>query len=293
MEILTTSDGIKYAKRDIPFIHDYVPGDLGEKTVHGALKLLSNKEKIFVDVGAHVGLFTLKAARECSVVIAIEPNDAAREGLTTNVELNGFSNVKVFDYAIADYDGENDFYCQNPATASALDTSLGIPRDNVCVKKAEIRMLDSVIQNADIIKIDIEGGEEKAIIGAKRLIRESHPIFMIEHHEFRGYLKCEGMLRRIQKLLGNDYRSFNLTGAHFLHVHKDTDINKFVEYITRFWQTIISINELPSERRMWYHGLPGRWWWGADRDWAIRKLYNYINSGEVDTIEWFEPLNKI
>lgn len=223
MEIITAWDGIKYGRRtEVPYIHDYVPGDMGELTLNGAIKLLAAPDKIFVDVGAHVGLYTLRAAKLCKEVIAIEPNSVSAEGLKINIDLNGFKNVKVIEYAIADEDGEKDFYCEDPATASTLDTGLGIPRSIVWTNKIPVRMLDSIIGSADIIKIDIEGGEEKAVSGCKRLVRECKPIFLIEHHEFRGYFACEGMLQRIENMLnkysGGKYRSFNLTGAHFAHI---------------------------------------------------------------------------
>lgn len=300
MEIITAWDGIKYGRRiEVPYIHDYVPGDMGELTLNGALKLLAGPDKIFVDVGAHVGLYTLRAAKLCKEVIAIEPNVASAEGLRINIGLNGLNNVNVLECAISDEDGEKDFYCEDPATASTLDTGLGIPRNIVWTKKVPIRKLDTIIDNKNrnelIIKIDIEGGEEKAIRGCERLIRECSPVFIVEHHEYRGYFACDGMLQRIQKMLeqysDGNYRTFNLTGAHFMHIHKDMDLGRFVQTIVDYWTG--NIEENSRAGRVWYYSLPGNFWHGSSKDDFVRQLLpTYAFDGKLEP-QWYEPLDRL
>src|SRR5215471_19195745 len=59
---------------------------------------------VFVDGGAHVGLFTLVAARRVGPggrVIAFEPSPANRQRLLDNVALNGFTQVDVRPEALA------------------------------------------------------------------------------------------------------------------------------------------------------------------------------------------------
>src|SRR5512144_3024896 len=59
----------------------------------------------FIDVGAHVGYFTLLAARlvtEAGIVLSIEPNPAALEQLRQNVDRSRLKNVHVAHTACGD-----------------------------------------------------------------------------------------------------------------------------------------------------------------------------------------------
>ncbi len=64
---------------------------------------------VFWDVGAHIGEYSLLAARQVGPegkVEAIEPQPAIRHFLKTNVELNGFQNIRVHGYAASAQRGE-------------------------------------------------------------------------------------------------------------------------------------------------------------------------------------------
>lgn len=59
----------------------------------------------FVDLGAHVGLFTLLAAREVGpsgCVVAVEANPDTHARLVENVRRNGFENVRTFGCGVSD-----------------------------------------------------------------------------------------------------------------------------------------------------------------------------------------------
>jgi hypothetical protein len=59
----------------------------------------------------------------------------------------------------------------------------------------------------DFIKMDIEGAEVEALVGAKRVLKEARPTWLIELHG----PECERGVRRI--LSGHGYRFFGLDGA--------------------------------------------------------------------------------
>ena len=64
---------------------------------------------VFWDVGAHIGEYSLLAARQVGregKVEAIEPQPAIRHFLKTNIELNGFQNIRVHGYAASAQRGE-------------------------------------------------------------------------------------------------------------------------------------------------------------------------------------------
>lgn len=77
-----------------PFMKDIV------KLEHGA---------VFVDVGAHVGKYSLYASRQVGdsgLVVAIEPHPQNLENLRKGLRLNGLTNVVVIQKACSDYNGK-------------------------------------------------------------------------------------------------------------------------------------------------------------------------------------------
>ena len=67
----------------------------------------------FLDVGAHVGYFTLPAAKAVGPggqVIAIEPSPDSVSLLRANAELNGLGWITVFEVAASDHNGSRSLF---------------------------------------------------------------------------------------------------------------------------------------------------------------------------------------
>src|SRR5712691_54678 len=80
----------------------------------------------FVDVGAHVGVYTIAAALalgDRGRVLALEPNPSARAQLALNIGLNRCANVEVVAAAAADQAGDGELHV--PATPDPAFSSLG------------------------------------------------------------------------------------------------------------------------------------------------------------------------
>jgi FkbM family methyltransferase len=138
----------------------------------------------FVDVGAHVGLYTVTAALDTpGRVLAIEPNPLARAQLLENVSLNGLRNVTVVPKAVADEPGRALLHV--PATADPSFSSLEAGRfaegDPVDV---EVTTVDAEVAHAGlhptVVKIDVEGGEVRVVEGMKRTITVYRPAILVE-----------------------------------------------------------------------------------------------------------------
>ncbi|MEM1661099.1 MAG: FkbM family methyltransferase [Candidatus Bathyarchaeia archaeon] len=63
-------------------------------------------DDVVVDVGAHVGLFTLKVAKSVKLVLAVEPHPFNYRLLTVNVALNKLNNVTPVKLALSSYSGK-------------------------------------------------------------------------------------------------------------------------------------------------------------------------------------------
>jgi FkbM family methyltransferase len=138
-----------------------------------------------VDVGAHIGMYSVAAAlalRGRARVLAIEPNPDARAQLEQNLALNGCENVTVSASALADRPGEAMLHV--PRTADPSFSSLGGGRFAEAEPiRVETTTLDAQVESLGLepvfVKIDVEGGELPVLEGAARTL-EARPTLLIE-----------------------------------------------------------------------------------------------------------------
>lgn len=134
---------------------------------------------IVVDAGAHIGVFTLKAAKQVGdkgKVLAFEPEPSNFRFLIRNVRANNLHNVHAFQVALGETKSFAPLYiaqqslmhslCRDLLDANA--TSISIP----------IWALDDIlklfsISFVDFLKIDVEGYEMKVLKGARQTLNRS------------------------------------------------------------------------------------------------------------------------
>jgi FkbM family methyltransferase len=143
-----------------------------------------------VDIGGHVGLWSMHLAKKFQRVEAFEPVAAHRECFLQNLpaaaEGEGQS-VFLHPYAIGDH-ADNVFIRSNPISSgdSRVDGAGEIP----------MRTLDSFnLQDVDFIKIDTEGYELFAVRGAEETVKRCRPTMVVEQKghgmKFHGFRKEE------------------------------------------------------------------------------------------------------
>jgi FkbM family methyltransferase len=139
---------------------------------------------VFVDVGANIGLFTVKVAPKAAKVIAVEPGEAARAQLLGNIALNGFTNVTVVPKALADKEGTAALH-HNPVGDDPQSFSLISDGSDAGSEQVAMTTLDAVVRDAgvdrvDCIKIDVEGAEGMVIAGGQHTLATYHPTVIFE-----------------------------------------------------------------------------------------------------------------
>ena len=144
------------------------------------IKFLANKNKISIDIGANLGLFTFYLQKYSKYVYAFEPNPYPLRNLKNLVNIN----TEVIPIAIGNKDGNLDFFIpknkkgwsSNGASLKEKELNLGI-KHNVVSRK-----LDSLeINNVGLIKIDVEGFEKQVLEGASKTINDFKPNLIIEN----------------------------------------------------------------------------------------------------------------
>jgi FkbM family methyltransferase len=173
----------------------------------------------FVDVGAHIGLYSVTLAlalRGRGRVLAFEPNDPTAVQLMTNLELNGCDNVIVVRGAASDRAGHATL--RVPTGGDAAWSSLaadGFDYEPVTVKLTRV---DDEVQAHSIqpraIKIDVEGHELSVLGGMDRTL-DFRPAILCE---VNGATTAPKVQRRLE---GLDYLSFRVFPTRLVPLRAD------------------------------------------------------------------------
>jgi FkbM family methyltransferase len=138
-------------------------------------KNLASKAKVIIDVGAHIGKYTILASKLTrGRVIAIEASKDNFAILKKNILLNKARNVSVFNLAITNSNKKVKLFKPN---TSGHHTLKEINASYEWVKGTTLdRLLQKLkIEKVDLIKIDVEGAETKVIEGFKEYLA-SHKV---------------------------------------------------------------------------------------------------------------------
>jgi FkbM family methyltransferase len=147
-----------------------------------------DRRRLAVDVGAHVGLWTLVLASSFEEVMAFEPLSEHVVCLRQNVQ--HLSNVVIRPVALGATEGQVGLRrIKDVATSQVCE-----PIDAECC--APIRRLDDQWFGGpiDFLKIDAEGFEHFVVQGGSEVIRRDKPVVVLEQK--KRYLARYGLDRR-------------------------------------------------------------------------------------------------
>ena len=141
---------------------------------------------IILDIGANAGYYSLIAAAKLRTgqVHAFEPSSPARKEFEKNISLNGFMNIHVSPLAVTDKKDKLTFFISDPNNIgmSGLKAAENFSGNTETVNSISIDewIRTENILKVNMIKIDIEGAEMKALQGMKEALRSFQPIIFIE-----------------------------------------------------------------------------------------------------------------
>jgi FkbM family methyltransferase len=173
--IVKTPHGKFYCRRrmgDFAVVEPYY-----EKEIQNIF--LQHKDfNVFVDVGAHIGKYsiTMASLNKKGKVIAIDPDTRNFKALNYNIKINGLKNVKALPFAVGFREGliklfYDKWLTTTPSAISNLQT-----KTYILVKCKKLDNLLTTIKQIDLIKIDVEGMELEVFKGAKNILRRTKAI---------------------------------------------------------------------------------------------------------------------
>lgn len=134
----------------------------------------------FIDIGAHVGLFTLPAIKwvgKSGRVVAFEPHPDNFAMLTRNVNENNLK-AELVNAAVSDVTGEVQLHT-SAFNSGDHQTYYSNGRKGVGVTCITLDEFLQVGENIGLIKMDVQGAEAAAFHGMERVLKENKNIKII------------------------------------------------------------------------------------------------------------------
>jgi len=156
-----------------------------------------------LDIGAHVGYFSLLFSVRVGPtghVTTLEPNPQNFSKIGAMVNANGLTNIEVCALAASDENGTVDFVTEETGQMGHI-ISGGVGGNTGIVTVRAVRV-DSLceqlrLDHIDLIKLDIEGAEAKALMGMAGLLARSRPLVICEWHPTAAGADYAGVFGRL------------------------------------------------------------------------------------------------
>lgn len=145
-----------------------------------------------IDVGANIGVnavFAGKLVAPTGKVYAFEPDPDNFRLLQENITLNNLDNVVIaISQAVGDRNKKSNLYKSRLNYGDHMIDPDQIQYADVHTLAGSVDTvtLDSVLANQKIklIKIDVQGSEVRVLQGAQQIIREQHPVIVMEYSPY-------------------------------------------------------------------------------------------------------------
>jgi FkbM family methyltransferase len=196
--------GVTVSLRTNQLIERWMWAGAYEPELVSLLKRTLKSGMTVLDLGANIGYFSVIAAGLVSDdghVHAFEPMPQSFFRLRKNLE--PFHWATAHPHAVSNVTGEVPIHYSDKEAAWAsihpLHSREGLPCNSaVSAIRLDDWLLDNLVNRVDFIKLDIEGSELDALLGAKQMLCHFHPTIVAEtkcgwhHDEIRQLLGASG-----------------------------------------------------------------------------------------------------
>jgi FkbM family methyltransferase len=177
----------------------------------------------FLDIGAHVGFFSMIAAKlvgESGTVYSFEMNPENYSRLVANMSLNNFKNIRPHNWAVSDDSKPVLFWVNqdNDGGHSLWDCGKHLFNEKSRSSPQKMASYSIALDHYDsfdkvhFIKMDIEGSEVLALNGMINLLKKNLPIVTLEINNF-GLSQMGHSYRDVRELMGKiGYRCWLIEG---------------------------------------------------------------------------------
>lgn len=148
------------------------------------------RNSIVIDVGAHIGAFSVLAGKIAHKVVAFEPDPKNYQMFKKNIELNKLTNVYIFEMAVCGHSGYRSMYFYiDKSTGSHSLYDVGAT--NVVKKRVQTIAIDDIMKKeglprVDFLKLDCEGAEHDILRNMSPVTAAKVSCIAMETHGLKG-----------------------------------------------------------------------------------------------------------
>jgi len=183
-KIRNPSKNVKFIVRDKDFGDNYVMGEIWDFHCYDQ-KFPVPKDGVVIDIGAHIGSFSIYAASKGSQVYAFEPHPKNYALLKANLRINRISTVSCFRMAVSSTTGKRTLFEYSTSGEHSFYPVSGRKISVPCVSLEDIFSRKKV-SFCDFLKMDVEGAEFEIILHSPRAVFSRIGIIAMEYHESHG-----------------------------------------------------------------------------------------------------------
>jgi FkbM family methyltransferase len=201
-----------------------------------------------VDLGAHIGTFSLYAASLGHAVVAVEASERNVALLRESAKANDFDRIDVVHAAVSGVRGYVEFTEMGPY-GLVKPPLLDWPTVRVPALTLDDLLEDLGWRDVDFVKMDVEGSEVSALSGMRRLITETDVPLVFESNGHTLHLFDESPGRLLAALHEVGYRTWEIGDRHLIPVApQDLQYQCVVDYL--------ALKRQPASIVGWSFGVP-------------------------------------
>lgn len=196
------------------FTYDSIYQLFGEIFVKGEYFFRSQTPNpTIIDAGANIGVGTVyfKFLYPKSKISAFEPDPQTFKLLETNIKRNNLTDVHLTNAAVANLEGQIDFYTDKPGSVSA-SAMTGNLQTRIKVKSITLPQVIKKLKKVDLLKVDIEGYEYLVFkdLASKKSLKFVREIIVEYHHNLTN---ANGTLDEFLALLRSAGYKYQIDGT--------------------------------------------------------------------------------
>lgn len=186
--------------RQVKYLGNYSTESFETKVFEKYLK----KGITVLDLGANIGFYTLLSSAKVGndgKVFAFEPSPKNLKLINSSLKENSFSNVIVVNAAVSDFVGKS-FLHISPYYNSehslfnyhySSGTNSKLEKIMIDVTTVDKTLEDAGDHTVDLIKMDIEGSESKALKGMQKTLEENPHLVLITEFWPKGFENAQSI----------------------------------------------------------------------------------------------------
>jgi FkbM family methyltransferase len=142
-----------------------------------------SKGGVFLDIGAHKGLYSLFMSKYQKEIHAFEPYEPVLKKFRALIANNGIRNIVIHPVGLGDKHESLAFETppdDNTMIGSFAFVSNDRPHEQLEIVSGDAALKEAGVKDVELIKMDIEGFEQPALKGLKDTLARSRPIVVFE-----------------------------------------------------------------------------------------------------------------